>query len=128
MWHLRRITTTPANIVRAQRHALWYSTCDSHGMPHICPCGISGESQLQNQVYSSKIDLTLPRIHARNLIRGRRALRRQDAGTGTLLQEWRSRFSKKMPKTCHGIACRTHVFCPVVYFVKRFSFWEALTN
>ena len=32
-WHLRRTTTAPANIVCAQSHALWSSTCDSPGMP-----------------------------------------------------------------------------------------------
>ena len=127
MWHLRRITTTPTNFVRAHRHPLRYSACDLPGMPQIYPCGISGESQLPQEVYSSNIDVTQSRMHARNASRRRRALRPQDAGTGATRvagvahyarkmqgqghrsKKWRSRFTQKnaknlpddaLPNTC----------------------------
>ena len=106
------------------------STCDLPGMSHIYLYGISDESQLPQQVYSSK-------IHRYTSVQDARPQRKLPAprvapgtGTGTSLQEMEKPVHvKQLPKSCQSMLCQTHTRFPCscvlscfLSFVKRFSF------
>ena len=97
------------------------STCDLPGMSHIYLCGISDESQLPQQVYSSKILRynSVQDAHPQRKLPAPRVA--PDTGTGTSLQEVEKPFHvKKLPKNMSvDVLLNTYMFsifvCSVLF-------------
>ena len=109
--------------------------CDSPEMPCIYPlCDTPGTSQLPYHNACSKINMTLSRIHTRNVSCQRRACcARETQGQGRRSQKWMRVSGKNCQKSVRRCSVEHSnslfcVFCPVPSFVKKFGRGGYLTD